>query len=109
MVQRGFFHGPQAHLTPAAHDHVLDQGEFDRAFGLETFEERSLKGGEGFSAFSVNGDGVSEEAVLQVALGGCELSLRRYRASGSGAVSTSGFRAERGWHFRFAVYMESQG
>lgn len=109
VVQGGFFHDPEAHLTPAAHDHVLDEGEFDGAFGLEPFEERGLKGVEAFGAFSVDGDGVGEEAVLQITLRGCESSLRRDRASGSGAVAASGFRAELRWHFRLGVYMGRQG
>jgi hypothetical protein len=109
VVQGGFFHDPETHLTPAAHDHVFDQGEFDGAFGLEPFEERGLKDVEAFGAFSVDGDGVGEEAVLQVALRGCESSLRGDRASGSGAVAASGFRAEFRWHFRLGVYMGCQG
>jgi hypothetical protein len=109
VVQRGFFHDPEAHLTPAAHDHVLDQSEFDGIFRLEQFEKRGLEGVEAFGAFSVDGDSVGEEAVLQVALRGCEFPLRRDRPSGSGAVAASGFRAEFRWHFRLGVYMGRLG
>jgi hypothetical protein len=72
---------------------------------LKAFEDGGVKVAEGVGAFSVNGDGVGEEAVLQVALRGCELSLGRDRAFGSGAVAASGVRTELRWHFRLGVYM----
>jgi hypothetical protein len=96
VVQGGSFHNPQAHETPTAHDHVFDQGDFNGALGLEALEDGVVEGGEAFGAFSVDGYGVGEEAVFEVALGRCEFPFRRDRASGFGAVATSGFGSELG-------------
>ena len=70
MVQRGFFHDPETHLTPAAHDHVFDQGDFDGAVGLEAFEEGIVEFGEALGAFAVDGDGGNDSGIGDVALRG---------------------------------------
>jgi hypothetical protein len=84
-------HAPDADLTPFADDHFLDHEQFAFGAGLEFGDLAGEEAVEGFGGFAGDEDGVGQEAVADVGLGGAFFAFRGDGTAGDGAVGAGGF------------------
>ena len=101
----GFFHAPEAELTPAGHGHFFDQGVFDRGFRLEFLVDAGDNVEEAVFEFAFQDDGFGEETVFEGVRGGVAFAFGRDGPAGFGSVDTGGLDLTFGAHFRFCFLM----
>ena len=99
LVHGGFFHAPQAELSPAGYSHLLDEGVFDGGFGLELVLYFGEDFEEAVATLGFEHDGFGEHAVLYGVAGGVAFALGRDGSAGPGSVGTGGLDLTFSSHF----------
>jgi len=86
VVHAGFFHAPDAHLTPAGDGHVVDERFLERGLGLEFLVQGGDELVKAIRGLALENDCAGEHAMLEGVAGGGELAFLSDGAAGFGAV-----------------------
>jgi hypothetical protein len=82
------FEDPDAHQTPAANGHGLDESALGGCLGLKFRDQGIVEGIEAFGGFTVEDDGFGEQPVDEAVARGGKTAFRRDGPPGFGGVDS---------------------